>query len=103
MMQEELAKVTSRQQQLSVSDSAAQQQLAALAEAYEKASTACAAAEGEERRLGLLLQDSEAQVLQAQQKESQVRLVLMHHPSVFMAKYFCQVSSLDLILLGLLS
>ena len=87
MMQEELAKVTSRQQQLSVSESAAQQQVAALAEAYEKASTACAAAEGEERRLGLLLQDSEAQLLQAQQKESQVRLVLMHHPSVFIANY----------------
>ena len=71
-MQEELAKVTSRQQQLSVSESAAQQQAAALAEAYEKASTACAAAEGKERRLSLLLQDSEAQLLQAQQKEGQV-------------------------------
>ncbi len=84
-MQEELAKVTSRQQQLSVSESAAQQQAAALAEAYEKASTACAAAEGKERRLSLLLQDSEAQLLQARQKEGQVRLVLMHHPSVFVA------------------
>ena len=84
-MQEELAKVTSRQQQLSVSESAAQQQAAALAEAYEKASTACAAAEGKERRLSLLLQDSEAQLLQARQKEGQVRLVLMHHPSVLIA------------------
>lgn len=86
MMQEELAKVTSRQQQLSVSESAAKQQVAALAEAYEKASTACAAAEGEERRLGLLLQDSEAQLLQAQQKEGQVQHILMQHPSVSSTK-----------------
>ncbi len=70
--QEELASLTSRQQQLTASESAAQQQLAATGEAYEQASAACSAAEGEMHRLSMALEDSEARLLQAQQKEGQV-------------------------------
>ena len=82
-----------RQQQLSVSESAAQQQVAVLAEAYDKAGTACTAAEGEVHRLGMALQDCETQLLQAQQREGQVSppsplpLPLMQQSQACAAKY----------------
>ena len=72
-LQEELATVTARQHQLTASEDAAQQQLSAALEAYEKASTACASADGEMHRLSAALEDSEAQLQLAQQKEGQVR------------------------------
>lgn len=70
--QEELAEVTSRQQQLSSSESAARQQLAESMQAYDQASAACSSAEAELHRLSSALQDSETQLVLAQQKEAQV-------------------------------
>lgn len=72
-IQEELATVTAKQQQLIASESAARQQLAVSVEAHEKSSSACSSAEVELHRLSLALGDSEAQLLLAQQKEAQVR------------------------------
>ena len=71
-MQNELAAVSSREQQLTASESAMQQQLTAAVDAYEKVSTACSSAEGEVYRLSSALTDSESQLLVAQQKETQV-------------------------------
>ena len=72
-VQEELASMTTKEQQLTASESTARQQLAASVEAHEKASSACSSAEAELHRLSLALKDSEAQLLLAQQKEAQVR------------------------------
>ena len=71
-MQEELAAVSSREQQLAGSEAAAQQQLSAALQAYERASTACCSAEGEMGRLSSALEASESQLVLAQQKETQV-------------------------------
>lgn len=72
VLQEELAVLTSQQQQLTASESASRQQLAASVQAHEQASAACASAEAELHRLSIALQDSEAQLALAHQNEAQV-------------------------------
>lgn len=71
-MQEELAAVASQQQQLTASESASRQQLAAAVQAHDQASAACASAQAELHHLSMALQDSEAQLVLAHQKEAQV-------------------------------
>lgn len=72
VLQKELAALRSQHQQLTASESASRQQLAASVQAHDQASAACSSAEAELHRLSTVLEDSEAQLVLAHQKEAQV-------------------------------
>lgn len=75
MLQGELAALTAQQQQLTASESASRQQLAASVQDHEQATAACTSAEAELHRVSAALQDSEAQLVHAHQKEAQVSIL----------------------------
>lgn len=74
VLQGELAALTAQQQQLTASESASRQLLAASVQAHEQATTACTSAEAGLHRLSMALEDSEAQLVLAHQKEAQVSM-----------------------------
>lgn len=76
VLQGEIAALTAQQQQLTASESASRQQLAASVQAHEQATAACASAEAELHRLSAVLEDSDAQLVLAHQKEAQVSMSL---------------------------
>ena len=72
MVQEELASVTAKHEQVAASEAQARQQLAKVSQGYEQAAAAAGDAEEEVQRLSMALQGTEAQLAEALQKESQV-------------------------------
>lgn len=72
-MQEDLALITTKHEQVSGSEAQARQQLAVATQQCEQATAAAAGAEHEVQRLSMALHGSEAQLAEALQKESQVR------------------------------
>lgn len=72
VLQEELALITRKHEQVSASEAQARQQLGEVSQGYQQAAAAASSAEEEVQRLSMALQCSEAQLAEALQKESQV-------------------------------